>query len=147
MVTDRWPEQEGIIIAGLTCGFAYTASGVTEGDWLTWGTSADDRIVVETVAAASLHQGWCRAGKTVAAGGTVPIIISGIVKVLADETLAIGTQVGTKTATQLTGIGASNIMTYNGGTQFFIGCLLQATTDESDEVLMLMNTGVAGLTG
>lgn len=145
MVTDRWPSQEGVIVKGLVCGFGYCADGaVTAGDWVTFGTSANDKVSVK--AAAAVGDSFAYALRGGAQYDTIPILISGIVKAVADETLVIGSLVINKTATQVVGHGASTTLTINSATQIILGYILQATADESDEVLMVVGD-LKGLTG
>ncbi len=145
MVTDRWPSQEGVIVKGLVCGFGYCGdASVDEGDWVTFGTSANDKVAVKKSAA--IGDSFARALKAGAQYDTIPILISGICKVLVDETLVIGSLIISKTVTQVVGHGASTTLTINSATQILLGYILQATTDESDEVLAVIGD-IKGLTG
>lgn len=140
MAVDRWAVQEGIIVEGLTCGFATAGAAIVEGDFLTYGTSANEQFVVipATSAAGTIGDGSMYALKGAGSGEELPVVFTGIVKVSVDETLLIGALVLSESATDVAGIGTSEKLDINSATQRILGTLLQATVTPGDEVLMLL---------
>jgi hypothetical protein len=140
MATDLWPAQEGVIQDGLICGFAEAGATITEGDFVTYGTSAASKFVVipATSAAGTIGDGFGYAMKAAATGEKLPVAITGIVKVSVDETLVIGSLVLSESATDCAGIGTSEKLDINSATQRILGTLIQATTVPGDEALMIL---------
>jgi hypothetical protein len=137
MVTDWYPDEEGSIVDGLICGFCYADGAIGEGNIVKWGTSAAGRVAV--AASTAVGDGIGVALKEASgAGAYIPVAFSGIVKMTVDETLAIGDLVISESVTQIVGVGDSTTLTINSATQKIIGCLMQASTDEDDEVLVLL---------
>jgi len=141
MSTDWYPDEEGSIVDGLICGFCYADGAMNEGCIVKWGTSASGRVAVAeaTAAAGTIGDGIGVALKAAAgAGSMIPVAFSGIVKMTVDETLAIGDLVLSQNSVTITGIGSSANLAINSGTQKILGCLMQASTNESDELLVLL---------
>ena len=141
MVTDWYPDEEGSIVDGFICGFCYADGAFNAGEVVTWGTSASGRVAVisATSAAGTIGDGIGVALRAASgAGSIVPVAFSGIVKMTVDETLAIGDLVLSQSSIALTGIGSSDQLCVNSATQKILGCLMQASTNESDEVLVLL---------
>ena len=137
MVTDWYPDEEGSIVDGLICGFCYADGAIAEGDVVTWGTSASGRVAVK--AGVAVGDGIGVALKAASGAGVfLPVAFSGIVKLTVDETLSIGALVISQSSIALVGMGLSNTLYINSATQMIIGCLMQESTDESDEVLTLL---------
>jgi len=141
MVTDWYPDEEGSIVNGFICGFCYADGALNEGAIVKWGTSASGRVAVAeaTDAAGTIGDGIGVALKAASgAGAMVPVAFSGIVKMSVNETLAIGDLVLSESSVYLTGIGTSANLAINSATQKIMGCLMQASTDETDELLVLL---------
>jgi hypothetical protein len=137
MVTDWWPDEEGSIVDGLICGFCYADDAIAEGNIVKWGTSASGRVAV--AASTAVGDGIGVALKAASgAGSIIPVAFSGIVKMTVDETLSIGELVISESSLYIVGMGASTTLTINSATQKIIGCVAQASTDETDEVLVLL---------
>jgi len=137
MVTDWYPDEEGSIVDGLICGFAYADAAIAEGNIVTWGTSASGRVAVTPSVAVGDGIGVALKAAS-GAGVYVPVAFSGIVKLSVDETLAIGALVINTGSLTLVGMGASTTLYINSATQMIIGCTMQASTDETDELLVLL---------
>ena len=140
MAVDRWTVQEGIIQHGLVSGFFVAGAPIAEGDFVTYGTSANEQAVVipATSAAGTIGDGFGYSLKAADTGEAVVVAITGIVKVSVDETLAIGALVLSESATDAAGIGTSEKLDINSATQRILGTLLQATVTPGDEVLMIL---------
>jgi hypothetical protein len=140
MAVDKWAYQEGIIVKGLVCGFAEAGSTIVEGDFVGPGTSANEKVVVipATSAAGTIGDGYGYALKGAASGEKLPVAITGIVKVTANETLAIGELVLSESATDVAGIGGSDNLKINSATQIILGTILQASETPGTEVLMIL---------
>jgi hypothetical protein len=140
MAVDKWTYQEGVITKGLVCGFATAGSAIVEGDFVKCGTSANNQVVVipATNAAGTIGDGWGYAVKAAGTGESLPVVITGIVKVTSNETLLIGELVLSESATDVAGIGTSVSMYFNGGTQHILGTILQATETPGTECLMIL---------
>jgi hypothetical protein len=141
MVTDWYPDEEGSIVDGFICGFCYADAACNAGEVVTWGTSASGRVAVKpaTSAAGTIGDGIGVALKAASgAGSYIPVAFSGIVKMTVDETLAIGDLVLSQSSIALAGIGTSAALCINSATQKILGCVMQASTDESDELLVLL---------
>ena len=137
MVTDWYPDEEGSIVDGLICGFCYADGEIAEGNIVKWGTSASGRVAVAVSTAVGDGIGVALKAAS-GAGAYIPVAFSGIVKMTVDETLAIGDLVISESSIAIVGVGASTTLTINSATQKIIGCLMQAATDEADEVLVLL---------
>jgi hypothetical protein len=140
MAVDKWQYQEGVIEKGLVCGFAEAGSTIVEGDFVKCGTTANEKVVVipATSAAGTIGDGWGYAVKAAASGEKLPVVITGIVKVTANETLSIGELVLSESATDVAGIGSSANLKINSATQIILGTILQASETPGTEVLMIL---------
>jgi hypothetical protein len=141
MAVDKWQYQEGIIVHGLVLGFATAGSTIVEGDFVTYGTSANEQVVVipATSAAGTIGDGFGYALKAAGTGEKLPVAITGIVKVSVDETLVIGDIVLSESATDVAAPGlVSASQVWNGGTQRILGTILQAAETPGTEVLMIL---------
>ena len=145
MAVDYWPEQDGIIVKGLVCGFCYADAAVNAGEIVKWGTSATSRIAVTPSTA--VGDGIGVALKTASGAGVIiPVAFSGIVKVTTSETLSIGNLVINADSLSVVGMNASNKLCLNSNaTGQILGCLMQSGADDNgDEILcMLGGDGVA----
>jgi len=137
MATDWYPDEEGSVVDGLICGFCYADGAIELGNSVKWGTSASGRVAVIVSAAAGDGIGIALKAAS-GAGSYIPVAFSGIVKLTVDETLAIGDLVINQDSVSIVGIGASTTLTINSATQKILGCIMQASTDESDELLVLL---------
>lgn len=136
-MTDNWSKQEGVIHKGLVIANAYADGVVAANSFVTFGTSAADRIAV--TASAAVGDSICIALKAAAAAGDIiPVMFSGVVKVLVNETLSIGELVINESTTEIVGIGASTTLMINSATQYIAGTVLQASAADGDEILMLL---------
>ena len=137
MVTDWYPKQEGAIVYGLSVANAYADGVIAAGSFVTFGTSRANAIAV--TAAAAVGDSFAVALRAAAAAGDeVPILISGVVKVTCNETLAIGELVINESTTEIVGIGASTTIMINSATQRILGIVGQESTDDGDEMLLIL---------
>jgi hypothetical protein len=137
MVTDAWPNQEGVIVKGLICGFAYADGVIAANSWVTWGTSATNRWAVTASAAVGDSQGMAMRAAA-AAGDIIPVIYSGIVKSLTNETIVIGDLLVNESTTEVVGFGASTTLEINSATQYILGTAAQADAAPGGEILILL---------
>ena len=137
MVTDWYPDEEGSIVDGLICGFCYADGAIAEGNIVQWGTSASGRVAVASSAAVGDGIGVALKAAS-GVGSIIPVAFSGIVKMTVDETLSIGELVISESSLYIVGMGASTTLTINSATQKILGCVMQASTDETDELLVLL---------
>lgn len=140
MATDYWPEQDGVIVKGLICGFCYADEALTAGTMVSWGTSAVGRVAVKAAGSETGDAVGVALKSVTTAGDIVPVVFSGIVKLTTAETLAIGNLViNNKSSIAIVGMGASTKLYINSGTQYILGCTMQAGTDDNgDELLVLV---------
>lgn len=143
MVTDWYPQQEGRIADGLTINCIVGATAVKELDIVTYGTSAADQITV--IPAVSTGDGWGVALKAGAVGDPVPVLVYGLVKLKCGERGAGFTQgevclncseLWIDSAEDLAPVEASVFMF--GGTSTILGTIMQTSTADLDEVLVLV---------
>lgn len=139
MAVDYWPEQDGVIVKGLICGFCYADAAVNAGEIVKWGTSAAGRVAVTPSTA--VGDGVGVAMKTAAAGQIFPVIFSGLVKMTTSETLSIGNLVINADSLSIVGIGASTKLSINSATQMVLGCTMQAGADDNGDELIVMLGG------
>lgn len=143
MAIDYWPEQDGVIVKGMICGFCYATLAVNEGEIVTWGTSAASRAAVTPSIA--VGDGCGVAMKTVSAGQILPVVFSGIIKMKTTDIVAIGELVINASSIDLTNMSDSNTICINSATRTIMGCVLQAgAAADGDELLVLLGgDGVA----
>ena len=136
--SDYWPQEEGYIVEGSPVVMCLSTSVITE--------MAAVRLTATTAGCVSVGVGaaWgdCIgvALRACSSGQYVPVAFKGIVKMLADATLALGAHC----CNQATGgnkiidaPAAANIMLGDNGTAYILGTTLQAAADDEDEILIL----------
>ena len=141
-VTDYWPQEEGYIVEGAPVMMCVSTSDITE--------NACVRLTATTIGQVSVGIG-VEAGDCIGvalrsceSGQVVPVAFKGIVKVLADASLALGLHVQSSTnnlAAVVDAPGAVNIMqgTDVAGTVHIFGTALQeGVNDCEDEILILL---------
>jgi hypothetical protein len=138
MAIDYYPDEEGSIVDGFICGFCYADAACNANEIVTWGTSASGRVAVTPSAA--VGDGIVVALKAAAgAGSIIPVAFSGIVKLTALETLAIGEFVTSASSVGVFSERVSASITMNNGTHCLLGCTMQAgADDDGDELLILL---------
>jgi len=144
MATDYWPSEEREIVPGLSIGFAYCELAVAEGAAVKVGTPAASQVRVTTAAAKG--DGIAIALKAGAAGATIPVAWSGVIKVVVDgnsgnvANIAMGdflinsAEYGCVKA-QVDVIGRLKLF---GGSSYILGMALHASTVLGDEILMVL---------
>ncbi len=138
-MTDLWDTQEGVIVKGLIAGFCYADAAIGEGDFVKLGTSAANRLPVAVTAAVGDSIGIAMKAAD-AAGDIIPVAFSGIVKVMAGETLVIqDIVIGFGATANVASVGASTTLKLNSATQWIVGISLQAAAAPGDELLILLN--------
>jgi hypothetical protein len=139
-VTDYWPQEEGYIVEGSPVVLCKATSAITE--------MACVRLTATTAGQVSVGVGaaWGDCiGVALRAcdnGGMVPVAFSGVVKMLADATLALGQHV----CNQATGgnkiidaPAVANVKLGANGSAYLLGTALQAAfNDGEDEILILL---------
>ena len=141
-VTDYWPQEEGYIVEGSPVMMCVSTSAITE--------NACVRLTATTVGQVSVGIGVAAgdcigvALRSCDSGQVVPVAFRGIVKMLADATIVIGTHVQSSTnnlAAVVDTPGAVNIIqgTDVAGTVHVFGTALQGgINDQEDEILILI---------
>jgi hypothetical protein len=136
--TDYWPEQDGIIVKGLVCGFCRADAAIAEGRIVAWGAGSGVGIVsVKSSAAVGDGIGVALKAAT-AAGDIIPVAFSGIIKMTTDETLSIGNLITNKSSLYIVGMGASDQLYINSKNSTIMGCTMQGGGDEQDELLVML---------
>ena len=139
MATDYWPQEEGYIVEGAPVIMCVSTSVITE--------MACVRLTATTAGVVSVGVGavWgdCIgvALRACSSGQMVPVAFKGVVKMLADATLALGQHVcnqATGGNKIIDGPAAANVMLGDDGTAYILGTTLQAATDDEDEILILL---------
>ena len=138
--TDYWPQEEGYIYEGAPVMQCVASGAITENACVKLAAATVGNVVV----AQSTTWGECIgvALRAVATGQVVPVAFGGIVKMLADATLALGHQVVSSAAggnKLIDGPGTANVKIGSNGTAFLMGTILQAAATEGDEILSLIH--------
>jgi hypothetical protein len=137
--TDYWPQEEGYIVEGAPVIMCLSTSNITE--------MAAVRLTATTAGCVSVGVGavWgdCIgvALRACSSGQMVPVAFKGVVKMLADATLALGQHVcnqATGGNKIIDGPAAGNVMLGDNGTAYILGTALQASADDEDEILVLL---------
>jgi len=144
MVTDKWPDEEGVIVDGIIIGFAEAGATVVEGRGVDFGTSATGKVVCTTPSA--IGDSWGVALKGATVGLMVPVAISGVVKMVSTGTFNAGEMVmGGAVGRAQIGNAAANTTALQmfaaaGATtgSYILGMALQEATAEGDEVLIAL---------
>jgi len=140
-MTDYWPDEEGLIVAGLDIGFATATAAVAEGAPCKVGTSAASVVAVTTGAA--LGDGVAVALKAIAAGAIGPICLTGVMKMTSAQTAAINNgefvmssaEGGVVHQTVEWG-GTTTGLKLFGGASYILGMALQSSAVKGDEILV-----------
>ena len=139
MATDFWPQEEGYIYEGAPVMMCVAGAAITENGCVKLSATTAGQVTVTE----STTWGECIgvALRAVASGKVVPVAFGGIVKILADGTFALGLQVVSSAAggnKVIDGAASANMSIGDGGSAHFMGTLLQASSDDLDEVLLLI---------
>ena len=137
--TDYWPQEEGYIYEGAPVMQCVASGAITENACVKLAAATVGNVVVSE----STTWGECIgvALRAVSSGQVVPVAFGGIVKMLADATLALGHQVvssalgGNKL---IDGAASAAMACGDTGSAHFMGTLLHAAADDEDEVLLLI---------
>jgi hypothetical protein len=150
-MVDMWDSEEGYIAQGTDIGFCTLGSAVVAGDCVKFGTSAANQIVVTKWAAVADSVGIAKKGGVT--GDTIPVIFYGVVKLVAAQTVTVGScvQSAATAGTTVTfgncvmiGIntgGTSDvayILNNATGTKHILGLALQDGATPGDEILVLI---------
>ena len=147
MATDYWPQEEGYIVEGSPVMMCQTAGTISEMACVEINTGAAGYVLVDHGSAAVNGGdaiGVCLRACTVT-GQMVPVAFGGIVKLLANSTIAVQQHVisnGTDDAKVIRPAVAesigSNDLYFNGGSAWLLGMALQAGITHGDEILVLL---------
>ncbi len=145
MVTDKWPQEEGLIVEGLVIGFAEAGNTCTEGRGVAFGTAATNKVVVTSPSATGDSFGVCLRTQSTA-GNKVPIALSGVMKMVSTGTFNNGEFVmGGAAGRARIGNAAANtsklqLFAAAGASRgtYILGLALQTATAEGDECLILL---------
>lgn len=88
-MTDYWSSQDGVIVADLDIGFAYCNAAVELHEVVhLHGTTTADRVVIAPASADG--DGYMVALEAGDSGETISVMLSGIIKLVAGDTIAEG---------------------------------------------------------
>ena len=136
---DYWPQEEGYIVEGAPVIMCVSSSGITENACVRLTATTAGQVTVGVGAV----WGDCIgvALRACNSGQVVPVAFGGIVKMLADATLALGQHV----CNQATGGNkvidlpvSANVLIGTQGTAYVLGLALQEAADDEDEILVLL---------
>jgi hypothetical protein len=136
---DYWPQEEGYIVEASPVMMCEASGAITEMECVKLSSTSAGKIVVEDAAAWGDSIGV--ALRAVSDGQMVPVAFAGIVKMLADATLALGQQVCNSAAGSNKIIDTPtsvNIKLGDNGTAYVLGITLQEAADDEDEILVLL---------
>ena len=137
--TDYWPQEEGYIVEGATVMMCVTGGTITEMACVQISGTTAGQITVAHSAAYGDAVGVALRACSVT-GQMIPVAFDGVVKMLADATLAaqqIVMAAGSDTSKVIDG-PASNSLYLNGGSAWVMGMALQAAADDEDQILVLL---------
>ena len=137
--TDYWPQEEGYIVEGSPVMMCLSTTNITEMCCI--------RLTATTAGVVSVGVGaaWgdCIgvALRACTSGEMVPVAFNGVVKLLADATLALGQHV----VNQATGgnkiidpAASASCKMGTNGSAYILGTALQAAANDEDEILVLL---------
>ena len=136
---DYWPQEEGYIVEGSPVMMCVTSSAVTENCVVRLTATTAGAVTVGVTAAWGDCVGV--ALRDVDSGQMCPVAFHGVVKMLADATLALGQQVCSSAAGANKIIDtptSANIKLGDDGSAYVLGTTLQAAADDQDEILLLL---------
>jgi len=137
---DYWPQEEGYIVEGSPVMMCKSAGTITEMACVRPSATAVGCVTVDHSAAWGDCIGVALRASTVA-GQMIPVAFAGIVKLLADATLALGQQVCNQAGESNKIIDTPtsvNLKLGDNGTAYVLGTTLQAAADDEDEILVLL---------
>lgn len=140
MATDYWPQEEGYIVEGSPVMMCKTAGTITEMACVLIQAGGAGYVQVDHSAAAGDSVGVALRACTVT-GQMIPVAFGGIVKMLADSSIAVMEPVqsaGSDTAKVVDG-PASNVLFINNSNKSILGIALQAGVTDGDEILVLLS--------
>ena len=88
-MTDLYPDEEGMILDGLTIGFAYAAGSITLNQCVALDSTAVSGVV-SVVAGSSDGDSVGVALKTAVTGDRLPVLLFGMMKLYAGDTITSG---------------------------------------------------------
>ena len=142
---DYWPQEEGYIVEGATVVQCVTAGTITEMACVKISGTTAGQITVDHSAAWGDAIGVALRACTVT-GQMIPVAFDGVVKLLADATLAAQQLVcsaGSDTSKIIDAPTSVNLMLGDNGTAWVLGVSLQAAADDEDQILVLLGRGAA----
>lgn len=143
-MTDLWPDEEGLIVAGLDVGFFYANNTVTEGSPVKLATGTSGYIKCQNGAAVGDAIGV--ALKSASSTEYVPIALTGVIKIVMCTGGEGAVTTGDFLINSLTQVckasGASTNYKAFGGSSYMLGLALQPGTATGDELLMWLGKTV-----
>ena len=137
--SDYWPQEEGYIVEGSPVMMCVASGAITEMACVKLASTTAGQVTVATNAIWGDSIGV--ALRSASSGQVLPVAFAGVVKLLADATLALGQQV----CNQAAGVNkiidtptSVNIKLGDNGTAYVLGTALQAAADDEDEILVLL---------
>ena len=137
---DYWPQEEGYIVEGSPVMMCVSGGAITEMACVKLSATTAGQVTVSTNAAWGDSIGVALRDVS-AAGKMVPVAFHGVIKMLADATLALGQQVcnqaagGNKIIDTPT---SANLLLGDDGSAYVLGTTLQEAADDEDEILVLL---------
>lgn len=136
---DYWPQEEGYIVEAAPVVMCVASGTINEMECVKLSSTTAGQITVEDAAAWGDSIGV--ALRAVTTGQSVPVAFAGVVKMLADATLALGQQVCNSANGDNKIIDtptSANIKLGDNGTAYVLGITLQEAADDEDEILILL---------
>ena len=141
MATDYWPQEEGYIVEGSPVMMCQTAGTIGEMSTVEINAGGAGYVLVDHGAAKGDTIGVALRACTVT-GQMIPVAFGGVVKLLADSTIAVQQPVignGDDTAKVIRSAHfGSDDLYFNEGTAWILGMALQAGITDGDEILVLL---------
>ena len=139
MTTDYWPQEEGYIVEGAPVLMCLAAGAIGEMDCVTLSAATAGSVSVVTNAIFGDSMGV--ALRSAGTGQMVPVAFDGIVKLIANASIALGQQVMNEAAATALIIDtpvSANVMVGDTGTCYVLGTALQAALTHGDEILVML---------
>jgi hypothetical protein len=139
MTTDYWPQEEGYIVEGSPVMMCKAGGSIGEMDCVYLSATASGCVTVATNALWGDSIGVALRSATT--GQMVPVAFDGIVKLIANATIALGQMVcnaAAATAKIIDTPVSANCIKGDTGTAYILGTALQAAVTHGDEILVML---------
>jgi len=138
-MVDFWPQEEGYIVEGAPVMMCVAGAAIEEMACVKLSATTAGQVTVITNAAWGDSMGV--ALRSAATGQRVPVAFEGVVKLIANATIALGEMVVNAAAKSCYVVDApvsADVMKGDTGSAYVLGTALQAATTHGDEILVLL---------